>query len=244
MGAISSVIGGLYQGEMYSAKKRMSLANGEAQKNAAYSMATASEQASKAQLQVEAENLSRMAGNKRRDMGAARNANAATGFTSAGSGQTGEGIVNKVHAQAMADAARSGSTASMNALDEQVATRRQGDAAMRAAEIEAQQYAAMAKMSRTGAFISAVGGVIGGVAGGIDGWGRAADFNEANSAAIKAGEVQAQNRWGSALWGAVNGSDAGGGLLASTNPFTAPLAGKGWDEKLLGMLGVGNINKK
>lgn len=244
MGFISSFIGGLYQGEMYSVKKRMSLANGQAQKNAFYAKATASEQASKAQLQVTAENLARMAGNRRREKGTARNANAATGFTSAGSGQTGEGIVNKVHAQAMADAARSGSNASMNALDEQVAARRQGDMAMRAAQIEADQYAAMAKMSRTGAFISAVGGVIGGVAGGIDGWGRAADFNEANKAAIEAGEVNAQNRWGSALWGSVNGSDAGGGLLASTNPFTAPLAGRGWDEKLLGMLGVGNINKK
>ncbi|MBR3925544.1 MAG: hypothetical protein IKJ58_02135 [Akkermansia sp.] len=241
MGFISPIIGGISEARQYSTQKKMALANGQAQKNAAYAQATASEQASKAQLQVTAENLARMAGNRRREKGAARNANAATGFTSEGSGSTAEAITDKVHAQAMADLARSGSTESLNAFDQQVAARRQGDMAMRAAEIEAQQYAAMAKASRTGAFISALGAVAGGVYGGIDGYLRADEFNKDNADAIKAGTVKKASLFDFSVRGAMQGGDAGGGLLAATNPFTAAYAGQSWQRNLNGYLNVGKI---
>ena len=244
MGAISAVTGGLAQAGQYSVKKEQARTNGIAQKNAAYAQATATEQAAKANLRTVAENLARMAGNRRRDMGAARTANAASGFTSDGSGSKAEEVANKVHTQAMADMARSGSTASMDAADAAIAHRRQGDAAMRAAEIEAQQYAAMAKSTRTGAFMSAVGGVIGAVGGAVSGYGQAAAFNEANASAIAAGEVQKANVWQNAAVGGVYGADAGAGLLASSNPFTAAYAGDTWQRNLLGLYEKNIVRRK
>ena len=241
MGVISSVVGGLSQAGQYSAKRDMALVNGRTQKNAAYAQATSTEQAAKANLRTVAENITRIAGNRRRDMGAARNANAASGFTSDGSGSKAEEVANKVHTQAMADMARSGSTASMNAADAAITQRRQGDMALRAAEIEAQQYAAMAKASRTGAFMSALGGVVGAVGGAIDGYGRAEEFNKANAAAIADGDVKAASLWKSSVLGSVYGSDGGAGLLAASNPFTAAYAGETWQRNLIGMFDDNNV---
>ena len=244
MGAISAVTGGLAQAGQYRVKREQALANGLAQKNAAYAQATATEQAAKANLRTVAENMARMAGNRRRDMGAARNANAASGFTSDGSGSKAEEVANKVHTQAMADMARSGSTASMDAADAAIGQRRQGDMALRAAEIEAQQYAAMAKASRTGAFMSAVGGVIGAAGGAINGYGRAEAFNKAHEAAIASGDVKAASLWQNAAVGGVYGADGGAGLLASANPFTAAYAGETWQRNLLGLFEKDNVFRK
>lgn len=241
MGVISSVVGGLSQAGQYSAKKNQALVNGRAQKNAAYAQATSTEQAAKANLRTVAENMARTAGNRRRDMGAARNANAASGFTSDGSGSKAEEVANKVHTQAMADLARSGSTASMNAADAAITQRRQGDMALRAAEIEAEQYAAMAKASRTGAFMSALGGVVGAVGGAIDGYGRAEEFNKANADAIAKKDVKAASLWKSSVLGSVYGSDGGAGLLAASNPFTAAYAGETWQRNLIGLFDDNNV---
>ena len=241
MGAISPEVGGLSQAGQYSAKKNQALVNGQAQKNAAYAHATSTEQAAKANLRVVAENMARMAGTRRRDMGAARNANAASGFTSVGSGSKAEEIANKVHTQEMADLARSGSTASMDAADAAITQRRQGDMALRAAEIEAQQYAAMAKASRTGAFMSALGGVVGAVGGAIDGYGRAEEFNKANADAIAKGDVKAASLWRNGVLGGVYGADGGAGLLAASNPFTAAYAGDTWQRNLIGLFDKDNV---
>lgn len=244
MGFVSAVVGGLSQSGQYSAKKNQALVNGRAQKNAAYAQATSTEQAAKANLRTVAENMARMAGNRRRDMGAARNANAASGFTSDGSGSKAEEVANKVHTQAMADLARSGSTASMNAQDAAITQRRQGDMALRAAEIEAEQYAAMAKASRTGAFMSALGGVVGAVGGAVDGYGRAEEFNKANADAIAKGDVKEASLWRNSVLGGVYGSDGGAGLLAATNPFTAAYAGESWQRNLIGMFDKDNVYRK
>lgn len=241
MGAIQAVIGGISQASQYSAAKRQALMSGEAQKNAAYAKATASEKESKEALKLVGENLERMAGNRRRDMGKARAANAATGFSAEGSGGKLEEVANKVHTQQMADMARAGSTASMNALDEQIGLRRQGEAAMEAARIEAEQYAAMAKASRTGAWLSALGGVVGMAGGAVQGYQNAQAFNKLFAAPIKDGVLNAASLNKSAMLGGLFGADAGAGLLASSNPFTAAMAGSSWQRNLNGMLGIGKI---
>lgn len=231
MGFVQSVMGAVSQGGQYDAAKRMRLVEGEAARAAAESAATAKGEAGRRQLAVVAENVARAAGNRRRDMGAARNAAAGSGFTSEGSGGKAEEVVGRVHGLQMADLARAGSEGSLQVFNEQVALRRQGEAALRAAEVEARQLGAMARASRTGAWFNALGGVVGGAVGayqGVDG-------------AFAAGKVSDGDLLSAGLGGFVYGADGGSGLMASGNPFTAHLVSKGWDRSLMGMLGVGKI---
>lgn len=225
MGFAQTVIGGYAKASEYDAAKRQALIQGEAQKNAAYAKATASEQASRKQLHQVGENMERMAGNRRREAASARTAAVTAGFTLDGSANRGEEVVRRAYDDAMADMARSGSVASMNALNEQVALRRGGDAAMSAAEVEARQYRAMASATRTGAFMSAVGGAVGAV-GGYYGAGK--------------DEEWLQNAtWQQRVGNGIQTGTAGAGLMAAFDPFMADLAPKDWDKYYLDMLGVG-----
>ena len=225
MGFTQTVIGGYAKASQYDAAKRQALIQGVAQKDAAYAKATASEQASRKQLHQVGENMARMAGNKRRDAAAARTAAAASGFALEGSANKREDLVERAYDDAMADMARSGSVASMNALNEQIALRRGGDAAMRAAESQAEQYRTMARATRTGAFMSAVGGAI----GAVDGY-------------YGAGKDEAwlQNAtWQQRVGTGIQGGTAGAGLFSAFDPFMADLAPKDWDKYYLDMLGIG-----
>lgn len=219
MGFAQTVIGGYSQASQYDAAKRQALIQGEAQRDAAYAKATASEQASRKQLHLVGENMARMAGNKRREAAGARTAAAASGFALEGSANKREDMVARAYDDAMADMARSGSVESMNAFDEQVALRRGGDAAMRAAEAQAEQYRAMAKATRTGAFMSAVGGALG--------------------AGLGAAGAPAGATWQQMVGHGIQGGTAGAGLMAAFDPFMIGLAPKDWDKYYLDMLGVG-----
>ena len=178
-----------------------------------------------------AENMARAAGNKRREMASARVAGMSSGFTSEGSGGKAEEMVAKVYDGQMADMARAGSEASMQRLNEQVALRKQGEAAMRAAEIEAAQLRAMAKASRTGAWFNAIGGMAGGAMGAYNGV----------SGAFAAGNVSNADLFNGAVGGFASSADAGSGLMASGNPFMAHLASDSWDKNLMSLFGVGAI---
>lgn len=219
MGFAQTVIGGYAKASEYDAAKRQTLIQGEAQRNAAYAKATASEQASRKQLHQVGENMERMAGNRRREAASARTAAVTAGFTLDGSANRGEEVVRRAYDDAMSDMARSGSVASMNALNEQVALRRGGDAAMSAAEVEARQYRAMASATRTGAFMSAVGGAVG--------------------AGLGAAGTPAGATWQQRVGNGIQGGTAGAGLMAAFDPFMADLAPKDWDKYYLDMLGVG-----
>ena len=219
MGFAQGVIGGYSDASQYDAQKRQTLIKGRAAQNEAYAKATASEQASRKNLHLVGENMARVAGNKRREMAAARTAAVASGFALEGSANKQEELVNKAYDEAMGDMARSGSVASMNALNEQIALRRGGDAALRAAEAEAEQYRAMAKISRTGAFMSAVGGVIG-AAGGLS-------------------EAPAGADWKQLAGHAIQGANGGAGMMNAFNPFMSQYAPEGWDKYYLNMLGIG-----
>lgn len=221
MGFAQTVIGGYAKASEYDAAKRQALIQGEMQKNAAYAKATASEQASKKNLHQVGENMARVAGNKRRDMAASRTASVASGFALEGSADKREDLVARAYDEAMADMARSGSVASMNALDAQIALRRGGDAAMRAAEIQAAQYRTLARTTRTASFLSAVGGAIG-AAGGA--------YNAAQTTGAG---------WQQIVGGGIQGGNAGAGVVAAFNPTISDLAPKDWDKYYLDMLGIG-----
>lgn len=241
MGFVTSVVGGLAQGSAYDAQKRMARVRGEAARNEAYAKGTQAEIAGRKRQHVVAENMERVAGNRRRDMGAVRAGGAVRGVDGSGSGGKAEEMVGAVYGQQLGDMARAGSAEAVGAVERGIASRREGDAARAAAEIEAQQLGALARASRTGAWLSALGGVAGGVIGGMQGYGEAASFNEVNAEAIKAGRMSAMNTWDAAGWGGVMGSDAGAGWMASANPFLAQFAGGTWDGQLMRMLGVGRI---
>lgn len=231
MGFVQSVMGAVAQGGQYDAAKRMKLVEGEAARDAAYAQATAKGEAGKRQVAVVAENMARAAGNKRREMAAARAAAAGSGFTDEGSGDKAEEVVGRVHGLSMADMARAGSEGSLQAFNEQVALRKQGDAQLRAAQIEARQLGAMASASRTGAWFNALGGIVGGAVGAYQGV----------EGAFDAGNVSNADLMDAGVGGFAFGADAGSGLMASGNPFTAHLVRDGWDRRLMGMLGVGKI---
>lgn len=231
MGFVQPVLGAISQGSAYDAAKRKALIEGEVARDTAYSRATAKGEASKKALHVVAGNMARAAGNKRREMASARVAGMSSGFTSEGSGGKAEELVAKVYDGQMADMARAGSEASMQAFNEQVALRKQGDAAMRAAEIEAQQQRALAKASRTGAWFNAIGGIAGGAIGAYKGI----------SAAFEAGNVSNDDLFKAGLFGGVTGADAGSGFMAAFNPMTSHLASDSWDKYLMSYMGVGNI---
>lgn len=243
MGFVNSVLGAAAQGSAYDAQKRRVLVEGEAARNAAYAQATAKGEAGKRQLAVVAENMARAAGNRRREMGAARNAAAGSGFTDEGTGGKAEEVVGRVHGLQMADMARAGSVGGMQALNEQVALRRQGDEAMRAAVVEARQLGALAKASRTGAWFNALSGVVGMAGGAVNGVEGAQAFNADNAEAIAKGDVGAASLWKNGFWGGVLGGDGTAGFAAGVNPFTAQFAGDSWDKNFMGLLGVGKIKK-
>lgn len=243
MGFAQSLVGGYGAASQYDAQKRQALIAGEAQRNAAYAKASASERASKQQLHLVGENMARMAGNKRREAAQARTESVASGFALEGSVNKREDLVNKAYDAAMDDMARSGSVASMNALDEQIALRRGGDAAMQAAEAQAAQYRAMAKATRTGAFMSAMGGLIGAAGSGGD----------ALSAWAKK-DADGNVLWDTLDWDSVDWKNVGGhaiqgatgvsGVMNALNPVMAGYATQGWDKHYLTMLGVGKTDKK
>ena len=233
MGFTNSVLGAVSQGSAYDAQKRRVLIDGEAARARAEAEATAKGEAGKRELHVVAENMARAAGNKRRDMASARVAAMGSGFTSEGSGDAAEKAVGRAYDLKMGDMARAGSERSMQVFNEQVALRRRGAEAMRAAEAEARQLNAMAKLSRTGAWFNAIGGVAGGALGAYQGL----------EGAFAAGNVSDADLRSAVMGGFVNGSDGVSGLMASANPFTAHLAGDDWDKNFMGLLGVGKITK-
>ena len=241
MGFVTSVMGGFAQGSQYDAQKRMARIRGEAAQAEGYAKATAEEVAGRKRQHVVAENMERAAGNRRRDMAAARVADGRSGFTGEGTGGKAEELVSRAYGQQMGDVARAGSAEAVGAVERGVALRRGGDAARAAAEVEAMQYAGMAKASRTGAWLSALGGVAGGVLGGMAGHAQAKEYNEVNAEAIKAGRLRAMDVWDVAALGGMSGMNGGAGLFAAGNPFLAGYVGSGWDRDLMQVLGVGRL---
>lgn len=224
MGFIQSTIGGYAKASEYDAKKNAARIKGISAKNVAYAKATASEQASKKQLHQVGDNMARAAGNKRREMAGARAASAASGFAPGGSAAKQEELVARAYDVAMSDMARSGSVASMNALNEQIALRRGGDAALRAANVEARQYRALASQTRTGAFMGAVGGAIGAIGG-------------------AAGAAAGGGGWAQIAGSAIQGANSGSDVMNAFNPFMSDFVEENWQDRYLSMLGVGQKKK-
>lgn len=157
MGFMNSVLSAGVTASGYDARKKQTLAHGQAAKNRSYSQAAGVEQAARANALVEGANMMTMRGNQRRAVGSARAQAAGSGFTSEGTGAATADAVNSLYEKRISDMAYESSTGSLNAVNQAVGLRRQGDEYMRTAEVEAAQYRSMAKGTRTGMWLSGAG---------------------------------------------------------------------------------------
>ena len=177
MGFVSNILGMTAQASEYDHAKRQTLIQGLAEKNKNYAQATETRRAAEASARMAGLSMMQMQGNKRREEGEARAAQALKGGTSEGSGNAMVEGVSKQHESAIANAALGESVNQHNALNEAIVHERRGDEAMRAAKAEAEQYRLAAQATRTGAWISAATGLAEAVAGGVTGAMGAMDFN-------------------------------------------------------------------
>lgn len=89
--------------------------------------------------------------------------------------------------------AHESSTGSINAVNQAIGLRRQGDEAMRAAEAEAAQYRSMARGTRMGMWLSGAGSLVGAIDGGLNAYDDAVEWNERPD--VQSGEVKPAGVW-------------------------------------------------
>lgn len=222
MGFVSNMLSAGVTASGYDARKKQTLAHGQAAKNRAYSQATGVEQAARANALIEGANMMTMRGNQRRAVGGARAQAAGSGFTSEGTGAATADAVNSLYEKRISDMAYESSTGSINAVNQSIGLRRQGDEYMRATEAEADQYRSMARGVRTGMWVSGVGGAVGGITGGV-----------------QSGKEQPVSVWKDTTMGTLNGMDWGSSAANAFNPYMSSFTSQGWEKNFLKALGYG-----
>ena len=247
MGFVNNMLSADVTASGYDAKKNQALARGKAAKNRAYSQATGVEQAARANALVEGANMMTMRGNQRRAVGGARAQAAGSGFTSEGTGAATADAVSGLYGKQISDMAYESSTGSINAVNQVVGLRRQGDEYMRAAEAEAYQHRRMAKQTRTGMWLSGAGALVGAIDGGISGY-QGAVANNAQAAEFNASQevqgglmkpMEMKNLTGSSIMGALDGADAWSSATNAMNPYMSSFTTQGWEKNFLKSLGYG-----
>lgn len=237
MGFVSNMLSASMTASGYDARKKQTLAHGQAAKNHAYSQATGVEQAARANALIEGANMMTMRGNQRRAVGAARAQAAGSGFTSEGTGAATADAVGSVYEKQISDMAYSSSTGSLNAVNQAIGLRRQGDEYMRAAKAEAEQYRSMARGVRTGMWVSGVGGAVGGITGGVQAYNDAREWNERPE--VQSGKEQPVSVWKDTTMGSLNGMDWGSSAANAFNPYMSSFTSRGWEKNFLKALGYG-----
>lgn len=237
MGFMNSVLSAGVTASGYDARKKQTLAHGQAAKNRSYSQAAGVEQATRANALVEGANMMTMRGNQRRAVGSARAQAAGSGFTSEGTGAATADAVNSLYEKRISDMAYESSTGSLNAVNQAIGLRRQGDEYMRTAEAEAAQYRSMAKGTRTGMWLSGAGALAGAVYGGMNSYGDAQEWNE--SPDVQSGKENPVSVWRDSTMGTLNGMDWGSSATNAFNPYMSSFTSQGWEKNFLKALGYG-----
>lgn len=237
MGFMNSVLSAGVTASGYDARKKQTLAHGQAAKNRSYSQAAGVEQAARANALVEGANMMTMRGNQRRAVGSARAQAAGNGFTSEGTGAATADAVNSLYEKRISDMAYESSTGSLNAENQAIGLRRQGDEYMRTAEAEAAQYRSMAKGTRTGMWLSGAGALAGAVYGGMNSYGDAQEWNE--SPDVQSGKENPVSVWRDSTIGTLNGMDWGSSATNAFNPYMSFFTSQGWEKNFLKALGYG-----
>lgn len=129
------------------------------------------------------------------------------------------------------------STGSVNAVNQAIGLRRQGDEAMRAAEAEAAQYRSMARGTRMGMWLSSAGALAGAIDGGLDAYNDAREWNERPD--VQSGEVKPASVWKDTTMGTMNGMGWGSSAANAFNPYMSSFTSQGWEKSFLKALGYG-----
>lgn len=138
---------------------------GKARRNAAYAEAAAHDTAARARQEIAADNLRTIRGNQTRVTASIRAKRAASGFTSEGTSQTHEQQAQAYFDRAVANATLSASIDSINSWQTANATRRQGELAAMAADIQGMQLDASAQQARTASRNILTGTIINSIVG-------------------------------------------------------------------------------
>ena len=237
MGFVSNMLAADVTASGYDARKKQTLAYGQAAKNRAYSQANGVDQAARSNALVEGSNMMTMRGNQRRAVGNARAQAAGSGFTSEGTGAATADAVNSLYEKRISDMAHESSTGSINAVNQAIGLRRQGDEAMRAAEAEAAQYRSMARGTRMGMWLSGAGSLVGAIDGGLNAYDDAVEWNERPD--VQSGEVKPAGVWKDTTIGAMNGMGWGSSAANAFNPYMSSFTSQGWEKSFLKALGYG-----
>lgn len=136
------------QGRAYATSAALQRKQARATRNAAESNAQNIEKTSREQQELAAMNLRRQRDNEQDAIASARARQAASGFTSEGTGASQEQAVQAYFDTAVEDAALSASITTLNHFNAAAATRRQGELAAMANEMQAQQYDAAAGQAK------------------------------------------------------------------------------------------------
>lgn len=147
------------------AQAGLARSQGKARRNAAYAEAAAHETAARARQEIAADNLRTIRENQTRVTASIRAKRGASGFTSEGTAQTHEQQAQAYFDKAVANAALSASIDSINAWQTANATRRQGELALMAADIQGMQLDASAQQARTASRNILTGTIINSIVG-------------------------------------------------------------------------------
>lgn len=150
-------IGNLAQASNYRAQASVARAQGRAQKTAANKRAFNLEEEARADSVLAGKNMERMRQNQTAAQSSVRNAAAASGFTSQGSGQQAEIATADIFETAIRDMSLSNAISDSNKRYAADVSRFQGNLAMQQAEAAAAQYSSLAKTARTSALVQGIG---------------------------------------------------------------------------------------
>lgn len=162
-------IGNLMMSNQYKGQAKVAHAQGRAQQTAAYKQAYNLEEEARSDSLLASTNMMRQRENQTATQASVRNAAAASGFTSQGSGQQAEIATADIFETAIRDMALSNAISDSNKRYAADVTRFQGNLAMQAAEDTAEQYSMLAKNAKTAGYLQAGGSLIGGIGGYVNG---------------------------------------------------------------------------
>lgn len=261
---ISNIAAGLAASRQYKAQQQsyrtqaaLSRIQGKAQKNAAYADADSIETAARGQQEIAASNLRTLRQNQTRVLGTLRTKQGASGFTAEGTGSDNEHQAQEYFEKVLADTAQSASINSINAWQTATSTRRQGELAAMASNLQALQYDSAAAQARTasrniltGTIINAVVGAGFGIYGMGKGQAQASAYNQNverladkltfNTAEDKAAWIDAakMNTGTAAVVAGDSAASWGFNAMGSLNIWTAGLTrGQNWGSNMSILMG-------
>ena len=248
------------QSKLFGNQARIEKINARTARNRADAQASAIEHTAARNQELAARNLTALRHNQRQEEGALRTARDQVMFEESGTGGASQRDLQLALDAEIDNYAMSASIATVNAWQQAVDTRRQGEITAATHEAQAQQYAMAAEETRRSANFSLIGGIAGGALAAYKAYNSATDFNaslkkdlDASNASYKkaldAGQITQQqydnyikqnnaayeqrqlSPTRSTIYGFSQGSSMFYHGFNSFNPYTAALSGDANNRK-------------